>query len=159
VPGLLSSTETLYRTFSEAETEAVGEHLGAELYPDGTALLSGELGSGKTVLTRGIARVLGIRSDEVQSPSYTLIREHEGAAGRLVHVDLYRLEPKDAAALGLEELLAGPGVKVIEWAERLPFAVPGAIRLELRRQSDGGREIRRQPVDGQRQSNAEPRRA
>jgi tRNA A37 threonylcarbamoyladenosine biosynthesis protein TsaE len=59
-----------------------------------------------------------------------------------VHVDLYRLEPEQAAALGLEELLAGPGVKVVEWAERLPERLLGALRLELRRAEGGGREIR-----------------
>ena len=62
--------------------------------------------------------------------------------GRLVHVDLYRLAPEETGALGLEELLAGPGIKVVEWAERLPFAVPGARALRLSRTADGeGREV------------------
>ncbi len=80
----------------------------------------------------------------MQSPTFTLIREHRGSGGRLVHVDLYRLDPEETAALGLEELLAGPGVKVVEWAERLPFAVPAARWLRLRRLGDPdgeGREI------------------
>ena len=79
----------------------------------------------------------------MQSPTFTIIREHEGSAGRLVHVDLYRLAPEETAGLGLDELLAGPGVKVVEWAERLAFPVPGARRLKLRRLAgdDGGREI------------------
>jgi tRNA threonylcarbamoyladenosine biosynthesis protein TsaE len=129
---------------SEAETRALGKTLAAELRPDGVLLLSGELGSGKTVLTRGLAEGLGIDPREVQSPTFTLIREHEATAEdtvRLVHVDLYRLDPGEAAALGLDELLAGPGVKVVEWAERLPFGVPGARWLRLRRRPDGGREI------------------
>jgi tRNA threonylcarbamoyladenosine biosynthesis protein TsaE len=140
-----------FRTASEAETEALGAALAAELAPDGVLLLSGDLGAGKTVLTRGIARALGIEPREVQSPTYTLIREHVAAAGaggtggRLVHVDLYRLTSEEAAGLGLEEILAGLGVKVVEWAERLSFDVPGALRLTLRRVSggseEGGREI------------------
>ena len=85
------------------------------------------------MLARGIGEGLGIDRREVQSPTFTLIREHQGRGGRLVHVDLYRLDPEEVAALGLEELLAGPGVKVVEWAERLPFAVPGARWLRLRR--------------------------
>ena len=129
-------------THSEEETRDLGQTLARELAPDGVLLLSGELGSGKTVLARGIGAGLGIDPREVQSPTFTLIREHEGRGGRLVHVDLYRLEPEQTAALGLEELLAGPGVKVVEWAERLPFAVPGARRLLFQRLADGeGREI------------------
>ena len=122
-----------------------------ELAPDGVLLLSGELGSGKTVLARGIGEGLGINSREVQSPTFNLIREHQGSLGRLVHVDLYRLAPEETAGLGLDELLAGPGVKVVEWAERLPFAVPGARRLRLRRLIGGGgeeREIRDQDNEG-----------
>jgi len=128
----------------EADTLELGRALAAELAPDGILLLSGELGSGKTVLTRGLGEGLGIAPREVQSPTYTLIREHAGNGGRLVHVDLYRLDPADVAALGLEELLAGPGVKVVEWAERLPFALPGALALRLSRLAgpeEDGREI------------------
>lgn len=131
-----------WRTQSAEETEAVGEALARELAPDGILLLSGDLGSGKTVLARGVARGLGIDPREVQSPTFTLIREHEGPRGRLVHVDLYRLEPEQTGSLGLEELLAGPGVKVVEWADRLPESLPGSLRLELRRAGEGGREIR-----------------
>jgi tRNA threonylcarbamoyladenosine biosynthesis protein TsaE len=129
-------------TRSEEETRVLGRELGRELAPDGVLLLSGELGAGKTVLARGIGEALGITHREVQSPTFTLIREHQGSGGRLVHVDLYRLAPEETAALGLEELLAGPGVKVVEWAERLPFAVPGARALRLARLAEGeGREI------------------
>jgi tRNA threonylcarbamoyladenosine biosynthesis protein TsaE len=103
--------------------------------------LDGDLGAGKTVLTRGVALHLGIDPKEIQSPTFTLIREHSGPKGRLIHADLYRLKPEEAEAIGLEELLAGPGLKVIEWAERLPFEVPGAVRFALRRVGEGGREI------------------
>lgn len=123
-------------TRSEEETQSLGREIGRELAPDGILLLSGDLGAGKTVLTRGIGEALGLGSGEVQSPTFTLIREHRGSGGRLVHVDLYRLAPEDTAALGLEELLAGPGVKVVEWAERLPFDVPGARVLKLARLPD-----------------------
>lgn len=126
-------TATVIITRSEEETREHGRALARELAPDGVLLLSGELGSGKTVLARGIGEGLGIDAREVQSPTFTIIREHEGSGGRLVHVDLYRLTAEETAGLGLDELLAGPGVKVVEWAERLPFAIPGARRLRLRR--------------------------
>jgi tRNA threonylcarbamoyladenosine biosynthesis protein TsaE len=132
-------------THSEEETRELGRTLARELAPDGILLLSGDLGSGKTVLARGVGEGLGIDPREVQSPTFTLIREHyprHGSGGRLVHVDLYRLEPEQTSSLGLEELLAGPGVKVVEWAERLPFAVPGARFMRLARiQGGDGREI------------------
>lgn len=131
---------TRWVTRSEAETRDLGRTLARDLAPDGVLLLSGELGSGKTVLARGIAEGLGIDPREVQSPTFTLIREHQGRDSRLVHVDLYRLDPEQTAALGLEELLAGPGVKVVEWAERLPFEVPDARFMRLAR-IEGGREI------------------
>src|SRR6185295_19817990 len=95
-----------WRTRSEAETQALGRDLARELAPDGILLLSGELGSGKTVLARGIGEGLGIDPREVQSPTFTLIREHRGIGdrgGRMVHVDLYRLDPEDVGTLGLEE--------------------------------------------------------
>lgn len=131
-------------TSSEEETRALGAALARELAPDGVLLLSGDLGTGKTVLARGVAEGLGVSPDEVQSPTFSLIREHRGSgerSGRLVHVDLYRLAPEETESLGLEELLAGPGVKVVEWAERLPFPVPGARVLRLARRPEGGREI------------------
>jgi tRNA threonylcarbamoyladenosine biosynthesis protein TsaE len=134
-------------TRTEEETRALGAALARELAPDGVLLLSGDLGAGKTVLARGAAEGLGIDPNEVQSPTFSLIREHRGSGApggrlvRLLHIDLYRLEPDEAGALGLEELLAGPGVKVVEWAERLPFPVPGARVLRLARRPGGGRDI------------------
>ncbi len=130
-------------TDSEADTVAVGRSLARELVPRGVLLLYGDLGSGKTVLTRGIAAGLGIDPNEVQSPTFTLIREHDGPQGRLVHVDLYRLSPQEVDGLGLDEIMAEECVKVVEWSERLPRPVEADLRLELAR--GGGvdrREIR-----------------
>ena len=124
---------THWITRSEVETEAVGRELGARLTPNGVLFLSGDLGAGKTVLVRGLAVALGIDPAEIQSPTFTLMRSHQGPDGSLLHVDLYRLRSEEVPELGLEEALYGPGVKVVEWAERLPFEVPGAIELDLRR--------------------------
>lgn len=134
--------KTVWVTFEEAETRAVGRELAERLGADGVLLLCGELGSGKTVLARGVGEALGVDPAEIQSPTFTLLREHRGPGGRLLHLDLYRLEPAEVAALGLEEQFAGPGVKVVEWSEHLPFEVPGALRVTLARTEGGGREIR-----------------
>lgn len=131
-----------WRSESAEETRELGLKLARELEPDGVLLLAGELGAGKTVLAQGVATALGVEPREVQSPSFILVREHEGTRCRFVHVDLYRLQPGEVANLGLEEILAGPGVKVVEWSERLPFSVPGALRLEFYvHGSTGNREI------------------
>ena len=135
-----------WRSRSEAETEAVGARLAEALSPDGTMLLRGDLGSGKTVLVRGMAVPLGIDRQEIQSPTYTLVHEHHGTGGRLVHVDLYRLEPETEdpeawTSLGLDELLTGPGIKAIEWPERLGSPPRGAVWVTLRTLEDGEREI------------------
>jgi tRNA threonylcarbamoyladenosine biosynthesis protein TsaE len=135
-----------WRTVSVAETRALGVELARELLPSRCLLLFGDLGAGKTVLAQGVAAGLGIDPHEVQSPTFALLREYDlprevQAGGRLAHLDLYRLQPAEAAACGFEEVLLGPGVKIVEWAERLPFAVPGALALALREDSNGSREI------------------
>ena len=131
-----------WRTHSPAETRRLGEELLPELLPDGTLLLLGDLAAGKTVLAQGVAAGLGIDPVEVQSPTYTLVREHRGPRGRLLHLDLYRLEPAEAAMLGLEEILAASAIKVVEWAERLPLRVPAALVLQLLGGAGEEREIR-----------------
>ncbi len=129
-------------THGEAETERLGGEIAR--VGDALILLEGDLGSGKTVLVRGIARSLGIDPREIQSPTYNLIHEHEGPGGRLVHVDLYRLDVQELASLGLDELLVGKGIKAVEWADRLTAAwgeVPGAVRIRMRRIATGKREV------------------
>lgn len=139
---MAAADRVLATTATEEETHRFAATLVERLRPDGVLLLSGDLGAGKTVLARGLAQALGIAPREVQSPTFTLVREHQAPDGtRLVHVDLYRLEPEEALDVGLEELLAGPGIKVVEWAERWPYPVPGALHLELRR-TPRGRQIR-----------------
>lgn len=151
-----NSAPRAWTTASPAETEELGRRLAGELAPDGLLLLGGDLGAGKTVLARGVAAGLGLDPDEVQSPTFVIVREHgddPGDGPRLVHVDLYRLEPEEAFGVGIEELLAGPGVKVVEWAERLPFdaaelGVVPVVSLVLERVGGdgGGRRITEDPL-------------
>lgn len=126
----------LWRSESVEATRAIGRALADELAPDRALLLRGDLGAGKTALVVGLAEGLGVEPAEIQSPTFTLVREHRGARGRLLHLDLYRLEPHEVDGAGIEELLLGPGVKAVEWAERLPFDVPDALHIEIRRRGE-----------------------
>lgn len=104
-----------------AETFRLGERVGEQLRGGEILLLSGALGAGKTIFVKGIASQLGIQTDDVTSPSFTLVNPHEGRL-LLYHIDLYRLDAGASAAhaVDLEELLTNENaVIVIEWAERL----------------------------------------
>jgi len=119
-------------TFSEAETYRLGQRLGGRLRTGDTVLLRGELGTGKSVLARGIARRLGVEG-AMPSPTFTLMTVHSGTSCPVYHMDLYRLE--DAADLyesGLEEYIGGDGVALIEWPERAMDALPAChLAIEL----------------------------
>jgi tRNA threonylcarbamoyladenosine biosynthesis protein TsaE len=128
-------------TTSESETAAVGRDLAAMLTADSIVLLYGDLGSGKTVFVRGLAEGLGVRRDEVTSPTFTLIQEYRGGRLPLVHVDLYRLDdPREVDELGLEEIGTG-GVLAIEWAGKLPRAIAPAVAVRIEHADGDSRQI------------------
>jgi tRNA threonylcarbamoyladenosine biosynthesis protein TsaE len=119
------------RTRSEAETVAAGRDLARDLSAGSVVLLSGDLGAGKTAFVRGLAEGLGVDPAEVSSPTFTLVQEYRGGRLPLVHADLYRLnDPREIDDLGLEELGA-EAVLAIEWADRLPRPVPGAVDVRI----------------------------
>jgi len=98
--------------------------MGKFLFPGDVVALEGRLGAGKTVFAKGVAQGLGCRKNEVKSPSFILVNIYRGAVP-MFHIDFYRLEKKsDLRDLGLEELLYGTGVSVIEWAEKFPEVLP-----------------------------------
>jgi tRNA threonylcarbamoyladenosine biosynthesis protein TsaE len=104
---------------------AFGRKLARELPPRAVVFLIGNLGAGKTTLTKGIAEGLGAaKEDEVTSPTFTLIHEY-GNPVRLYHIDLYRLdEPRQLATLGLDEIFDRDAMTVIEWPERFQQWLP-----------------------------------
>ncbi len=110
---------TKLETDSPAATEALGERWGRDAEHGLVIALSGDLGSGKTQLVKGLARGLGITA-RVNSPTFALVNEYTGGRLRLFHLDLYRLDtPAQVAGAGLDEFLFDPdGVTVVEWAER-----------------------------------------
>jgi tRNA threonylcarbamoyladenosine biosynthesis protein TsaE len=123
----------------EAETFAFGGELARGLRPGDVVLLRGDLGAGKTVLARGIAVGLGVPIGEVRSPTFTLVNPYHGRVP-VYHVDLYRIErAADLDELGLEEILGGDGVAIVEWAERLGAWSPEDA-LEITIEDRGGSE-------------------
>ena len=104
---------------SPQETRQIGKILAENLKKNDIICLFGDLGSGKTVLTQGIAVGLGIKRDLVISPSFVIIRKYAGRRLSLNHFDLYRLKnTQDILSLGYEEYFYDEAVTVVEWAER-----------------------------------------
>ncbi|RLB11920.1 MAG: tRNA (adenosine(37)-N6)-threonylcarbamoyltransferase complex ATPase subunit type 1 TsaE [Deltaproteobacteria bacterium] len=122
---LLSLKQKKIELISNCEEQTVqfGERLGRLLKKGDVVALSGELGSGKTYFTKGIASALGIPADVVTSPSFTLVNEYEGKY-RLFHIDAYRLEKEDFLSAGLDEYFYEDGITVMEWADRWPEILP-----------------------------------
>jgi tRNA threonylcarbamoyladenosine biosynthesis protein TsaE len=133
-------------TGSEAETEEIAAELARGFAGGEVVLLSGELGAGKTVFVRGLARGLGVDPQEVASPTFVLLTSYPGRLA-LHHADLYRLAGTgDERELGLEELPGPRGVLAVEWAERLsdvPWPRPWRVRLE-----HAGGDARRVSIEG-----------
>jgi tRNA threonylcarbamoyladenosine biosynthesis protein TsaE len=120
-------------THSAEETIAWGRQLAQTLAPPLLVLLSGELGSGKTTLTKGIVAGLHAASeDEVTSPTFTLVHEY-GSGQRVFHGDLYRVDNfHDFETLGLEDVFAQPAILILEWSEKFPLKAPWPqLRLHL----------------------------
>jgi len=119
------------RTTSAEETVRVGEAIGRALSAGDVLALTGDLGVGKTTMTRGIAAGLGV-TDLIHSPTFTVVHEHKGRVP-LYHIDLYRLCSADLESIGFEEYLEGGGVTVIEWAERADGELPiGRLDIDLK---------------------------
>lgn len=121
-------------TRSAEETTAWGREFAKRLKAPELVLLTGDLGSGKTTLTKGIVAGLGAAAeDEVTSPTFTLVHVY-GKDGKVYHADLYRIESfHDFETLGMEDVFAKPAVVILEWSERFPLKAPWPqvrIRLE-----------------------------
>jgi len=121
---------------SVAQTQRLGARLGELLQGGELLLLDGEMGTGKTVFTQGIAQGLNI-DDTVNSPTFTLLKEYQGRLP-LYHFDLYRLDdPDEVLALGFDEYFYGQGVCVVEWAYKAEAIWPAEhLRVRLKVISD-----------------------
>jgi tRNA threonylcarbamoyladenosine biosynthesis protein TsaE len=127
-----------FETHSGEETQALGRKLAEVLPQKGVVLLVGELGAGKTTLTKGIVEGRRAASaEDVASPTFTLIHEY-GDPVSVYHADLYRLDTlEQAQRLGLEELFESPALTLVEWGERFPELFPHD-RMEIHLEHKGG---------------------
>lgn len=125
-------TRRVLTSRSPKETAALGERLGRHLGRGDVVCLIGDLGSGKTLFTKGIAKGLGVRKpDAVLSPTFVIAREVLGGRVPLYHLDLYRLDRlEELGTTGFEEYLWGDGVCVVEWAEKIESLCP-SDRVEV----------------------------
>lgn len=130
-------------THSAEETIGWGHEFAARLKAPVLVLLSGELGSGKTTLTKGIVAGLGAASeDEVTSPTFTLVHVY-GKTAKVHHADLYRIGSfHDFETLGMEDLFETPGILILEWSERFPLPSPWPqVRVQLEHLGGDARRI------------------
>ena len=129
-------------THSEAETEAVGAHIAFELKPGSVIAMRGDMGAGKTVFVRGLARALGY-TGRVTSPTFTIVNEY-ACVPPVFHFDMYRLSgSEDLYGIGWEDYLARGGICVVEWSERVQDALDArTITVEMEPMDANTRRIR-----------------
>jgi tRNA threonylcarbamoyladenosine biosynthesis protein TsaE len=112
---------------SPTETEAIGMQLADNLDAGSVLALKGELGSGKTIFTKGL--VTGLGGSAATSPTFTIVHEYQGGRLPIYHFDFFRLENRESAErLGFDDYFFGDGVCVIEWADRFSDLVPAHAR-------------------------------
>ena len=116
--------ETVYETFSAAETHALGKKIGETAKPGDVYTLVGDLGVGKTVFTQGIADGLGI-TEPVSSPTFTIVQVYEEGRMPFYHFDVYRIgDPEEMDEIGYEDYFYGDGVCLVEWAGLIKELMP-----------------------------------
>jgi tRNA threonylcarbamoyladenosine biosynthesis protein TsaE len=135
--------EKTIATRTPGRTRELGRLLARHLGPGDVVAMIGPLGAGKTQLAKGLAEGLDIDPDEISSPTFTLIHQHDGRLP-FYHLDLYRLnEPDQLLDIGADEILWGEGVCAVEWADRFPDQMPeDSIWATFETGSDDERTIR-----------------
>lgn len=147
---LTTGDHTLYIFESSSPTDTLefAKKIAEDLKPGDIITLDGDLGAGKTVFSKGIAKGLGV-TDEVTSPTFIIMQTYSGGRLPLYHFDVYRLEDSDELAeTGAEEYLFGDGVSVIEWAEIIEDILPDSIiRVIITRDPEKGDDYRKITID------------
>ena len=133
----------IIETYSQDETEKIGYDTAIKALPGQIYCLSGDLGVGKTVFTRGFARGLGI-DEHITSPTFTIINDYEGRLP-LYHFDVYRVaDPEEMDYIGCDEYFFGNGVCLIEWAELIEDIIPeNAVWIKIEKDLEKGTDYRK----------------
>ncbi|GAA3636883.1 tRNA (adenosine(37)-N6)-threonylcarbamoyltransferase complex ATPase subunit type 1 TsaE [Lactobacillus hamsteri] len=128
---------------SAEDMQKLGASLAKAAEPHDLLLLTGDLGAGKTTMTQGLGRALGIRRP-VKSPTFTIVREYREAKMPLFHMDFYRLEHDDLSSIDLNGYLAEPGLVVIEWPQLIMKELPDEyLQLTIKRVDDSWNSTKR----------------
>ncbi|MDO4261917.1 MAG: tRNA (adenosine(37)-N6)-threonylcarbamoyltransferase complex ATPase subunit type 1 TsaE [Eubacteriales bacterium] len=139
----------IIETFSAQETFALGRKIGEAATPGTVISLTGDLGTGKTVFTQGLAKGLGIE-EPVSSPTFTIVQIYEEGRLPLYHFDVYRIgDVEEMEEIGYEDCFYGEGVCLIEWAELIRELLPEGIRrVTIEKDPEKGFDYRRITLDG-----------
>ncbi len=132
----------LILTNCEEETKAVAKELAERLAPGSVVCLRGDLGVGKTIFSKGLCHALGV-TEQVSSPTFTIVNEYDGASLPIYHFDLYRIEDSDELyEIGFTEFLDAGGISIIEWPERGEDILPkNRIEVRIERAGEDSRNI------------------
>lgn len=141
--------ETVYETFSAAETHALGKKIGETARPGDVYTLVGDLGVGKTVFTQGIADGLGI-TEPVSSPTFTIVQVYEEGRMPFYHFDVYRIgDIEEMEEIGYDDYFFGEGICLIEWAELIKEILPeNRISITIEKDLSRGFDYRRITIEG-----------
>lgn len=133
---------------SEKETYEIGKKLGENAESSLVVSLDGELGTGKTVFSKGFAKGLGVE-ETVCSPTFTIVQEYSGGRLTLNHFDVYRIEDEDEMfEIGFDEYIHSDGVCLIEWGERIKGILPkDALFIKIEKENEKGFDFRKIEID------------
>ncbi len=134
----------IYETNSPEETLALGEEFGRKAEKGLIIALTGDLGVGKTLFSKGFAKGLGI-TEPVSSPTFTIVKVYEGGRLPFYHFDVYRIsDPDEMDEIGFDEFIFGDGASLIEWADLIEEIIPEeAVRITIEKDPEKGFDYRK----------------
>ena len=138
----------VFETYSADETKELGRNISLEAKEGDVFCLNGDLGTGKTVFTKGFAEGMGI-SEPISSPTFTIVQEYHSGRKPFYHFDVYRIaDPEEMYEIGFDEYLFGGGVCLIEWAELIKEILPeNCVMISIEKDLDKGFDYRKITIE------------